>query len=201
MAERKIVRYPESGTLPAPQQTIQGYKEAFSGYPWFENLTVEDVQSRIEKDMKRPNFAGVWFVDSDNDLIGASWYYDTDVEKLRSERGEELALFAHKIMEEMNIGHIVWQSMTVVSPKYQNQGMGTELKRVVFDDLKNEANQTGPILYMTRIREDNLGSQGMNKDHLKPTGIKIAASKTHPSQPDGIMHQYWYTVINPQQNK
>jgi GNAT superfamily N-acetyltransferase len=200
MTERSTVRFSDEAIIPQFEQTIQVYKDAFAGYPWFEDLTAEQVQRRIENDLSRPGFEGVWFIDENLDLLGASWYYDINLDQIKAERGEALATFAQTTINEHGINHVVWHSMTAVAPKYQRLGIGREIKKVVFQDLQTVADSSGPILYLTRIRGDNFGSQGMNREFLSTTGIKIAASKTNPNQPDGIMHEYWYRIIEPQTN-
>ena len=161
-------------------------------------MTEGQVQKRLEKDLSKPGINGVWLVDDRNSLIGASWYYDSSVEKLKEERGEELSKFAQQVSLEQGIDKILWHSMTLVSPEHQGKGVGTKLKKTIFDDLRSQANLTGPILYLTRIRDDNFGSQKMNESYgLARTGIKVPASKTHENQADGLMHEYWFKVIGP----
>lgn len=196
MSERLIQRFSDNQSIPNLNQTVSAYREAFAGYPWFEKLSDLQVQERIEKDLAKPGFGGVWFLDREGDLIGASWYYSSDSEKLQNERGKELSLFAERELSENGIKQIVWHSMTLVAPKYQRQGVGTELKRVIFEDMQERANKTGPILYLTRIRDDNTGSRKMNEPYgLQRTGIKVPSS-----QVQGLMHEYWFKVITPQNN-
>lgn len=196
-----IERFSDKKIIPKFEQTAKTYQAAFAGYPWYENLTSIQTKERIKSDLNRPGFEGVWFVDESDNLIGASWYYDIDLDKVKGERGDELALFTTNLMKNNKISQVVWQSMTLVSPEHQRQGVGSELKKVIFQGLQDRANKVGSILYLTRIREDNSGSQGMNKNFLKQTGIKIAASRTNPNQPEGIMHEYWYRIIKSHSNE
>lgn len=194
MAEREI-HIPTSTEVPHYNATVQAYQAAFAGYPWFEELSHEEIQKRIAKDVSRTGFSGVWLSQNDT-LVGASWYYEMTLEELRKEKGDGLAGFAIALGDSVQASKIVWQSMTLVAPDFQGQGVGTALKESIFNQLENYAQEVGPLVYLTRIRDDNYGSQKMNLHYgLERTGIKVASS-----QVEGLMHEYWYKVIVPVQS-
>jgi hypothetical protein len=72
-------------------------------------------------------------LDEDEGLVGASWYYDSSIEILNTEKGGVLSEFAQRITSDLQIDSIVWHSVTIVAPEHQGKGVGTKLKKVILD--------------------------------------------------------------------
>ncbi|RJR30428.1 GNAT family N-acetyltransferase [Candidatus Microgenomates bacterium] len=181
-------------SIPYREQTVNIYQRAFAGFPWYEDLSVEEIAKRIEADFVKPGFEGVWAINDKDHVIGASWYYPIDPDYLGQKRGEQLKAFAENKIRENNSMQLVWQSMTVVDPDFQGRGVGIYLKDQIDEMLHHKASvDARPILYLTRIRDDNTGSIRMNEVHeMQRTGIS-----TPSSQVAGLSHHYWYKIIYP----
>lgn len=159
-------------------QTI--YREAFKGFPWFENLTDEEVQIRWQRQSTKKCFSCV-VAEVDERLVGATWWDTISPEQLLVERGIRLADFVGNFYGF----DLVWLRETCVRPKYQGQGIAQALKLAVIGKL---AILNKPILLLTRMREDNLPIISINRKlGFKRTGIKVPSS-----QIAGVYHEYWY---------
>ena len=51
--------------IPLRDLTKQMYQQAFAGYPWFENLSDEEVFRRLDTQSSYPGFGGTWLINDD----------------------------------------------------------------------------------------------------------------------------------------
>lgn len=80
--------------FPYQRETIVAYQAAFAGYPWFENLSVEEVLKRFNKYLSTPGFEGIWLIDQANGKpVAATWWTMPDLDTLEKERGSKLRTF------------------------------------------------------------------------------------------------------------
>jgi len=160
------------------------YQLAFAGYPWFENLSQEEVNLRWQTQSARRGFTCL-VAEIDNEVVGATWYDIITLEELRLERGDDLANFA----ENFSGCDIVWLRETCVHPEFHGRGIARALKEAVIASIQ-QINQ--PRLLLTRMREDNYAIIKINISlGFTRTMIKMPCSLTK-----GKFHEHWYKKLN-----
>ncbi len=170
------------------QEMAEILKQCFAGYPWYEDLSEEDAQSRIDSHVSKPGFDAIMFEDQDGP-IGAIWYDTPSADDLEAERGSELMEFADYFGTRQNIDRIVWVRESAVRPDYQGQGLATRLRIEFLNQLANDG--IGDTLILTRMRSDNHAIIAIaQKFDYQPTGIKIPSSQN----PEAC-HEYWYKLV------
>lgn len=165
------------------------YAQAFAGFPWFENLSDEVVRARLESNLQQPHFKSILAFEN-NEIVGGLWYDSPNLEQLQTQRGEQLAKFAHEMMLETGIPSLTWEREVLVNPQFQGKGIGTSLRNAFIEQLM-EDNPMGTII-LTRMRDDNAGIIKIaEKCAYQRTGIRMPSS-----QNPEISHEYWYRIIN-----
>lgn len=185
-----------SQQLPFFEETLIAYKQAFAGYPWFEELSYEEVEKRIKNSFETKGFEGVWLTDTKkNKLAAVTWWTTPDLEQLKKERGAEFVSFVeYKLIEYNNNIQIVWINETLVTPNYQKMGVATHLKTIAESRLQDKANLLKTsLLITTRMRDDNFGIIKINEGlGMQRTGVRVPAS-----QKPGMFHEFWFKMIQP----
>ncbi|MGI5841513.1 MAG: hypothetical protein ACOX6N_04825 [Patescibacteria group bacterium] len=177
-------RYPERKR----EELVKVYQAAFRGHPWYENLSVQEVNSRLDSDFSRIGFNSFLAEDSEGFVMGGLWYDTPTLEDVRRQRGEELASYTQKLMEETGIKNIVWERELMVDPKHQGQGLGTNLRETFL--LHLSCRFPDGVLILTRMKEDNYATLRIaEKLQYQDTGIRIESSVFK-----GQFHQYWYKI-------
>lgn len=173
------------------EDIVSVYQRAFAGYPWFENLSDDEVQKRLVNNSGKNGFQPFIAEGPNGEVAGALWYDTPTLEQLSAERGKELAEFASTVCQENNLQHLIWEREVLVDPQFQKQGIATRL-RTAFLSYLIEAFPDGALM-LTRMRDDNIGIIKIAErvDYAR-TGIRVPSSQT-----PGIFHEYWYKVINP----
>lgn len=168
------------------------YKEAFAGFPWYENLLYEEIQKRVTVDLSKEGFDS-FIAENPNDgnIIGGLWFYSITVSSLESERGKELANFGRFICESNGITNIIWERELMVKPDFQNARIGTRLRTNFVFYLADRYPQGTVIL--TRLRDDNIGTIKIAErlGYLR-SNVRIPSSKNQ-----SLFHEYWYKLVNP----
>ncbi|MCX6712588.1 MAG: hypothetical protein NTY66_00055, partial [Candidatus Vogelbacteria bacterium] len=98
---------------------LEMYREAFRGYPWFEQLSPETVKERWTSNSLQPDFRCIVVSLDDKQVAGAAWWNSMDQDLLRQERGEELATFA---TENFPGWPLIWEREVMVFPAFQGKG-------------------------------------------------------------------------------
>jgi hypothetical protein len=93
------------------------YREAFRGYPWFEDLSEEIVSSRWSSDSAKHSFSCL-VAEIDEKVIGATWWDVLTHKELASERGELLVNFSKKFDNTI----IVWERELIVKKRKRRSG-------------------------------------------------------------------------------
>lgn len=159
------------------------YQEAFKGFPWYENLSIEEVNRRWKMQSDKPG-SNCLVAEIGQEIVGATWWDRITREQLLNERGEALVEF----VKGFSGCDLVWLRETCVSPKFQGQGIAYALKQEVIEILGKSKKL---ILVLTRMREDNIGIISINTNlGFKQIGIKVPSS-----QIEGLFHEYWYKKI------
>lgn len=158
------------------------YKRAFAGLPWFEDLSVEEVEKRWKNQSTKRGFSCL-VADEEGKVIGGTWWDTPNLEELRHERGNLLA----ELAKESGIENIVWLRETCIDPLYKNKGVARQLKKKAVEIIK----QRKPCLLLTRMRDDNLAIITLNTDlGFRRTGIRITCSIKRDT-----FHEYWYLKL------
>lgn len=168
----KIRKY-ESDDLLAVRSIWQ---RAFAGFPWYENLSHEEMVIRWQACCDRPGFKCL-VMEHDGRVVGfISWDTPT-LENLAKERGPELAAFAAKFGSP-----IVWLEVICADPDCQRQGIARKLRERVTYLFKEE------FIFLTRHRDDNIPiiNLSISMGFLR-VGIRMPSS-----QVTGLHHEYWY---------
>ena len=156
------------------------YRRAFSGFPWYEDLSIKEVERRWNVQSSKKGFKCL-VAEISGQVVGATWWNKITIEELNNERGDLLGNFASKF-----VGYeFIWLRETCVTPEFQNFGVGTLLTQNIFKNLNNNDKS---VLILTRMREDNLPIISINKKlGFEPTDIRMPSS-----QIEGIFHEYWF---------
>lgn len=153
------------------------YQGAFSGFPWYESLTTEEVETHILNHMRKPGF-GALVVKLDGISVGASWWNLPSLNDISVERGQELATFA----EKRKFKNLVWEREILIRPEYQGRGYSVELRTSFLNGLPK-----GSTLVLTRMRDDNTPTlKTAQKLGFVSTGVKAKSSGSD------IYHQYYF---------
>lgn len=159
---------------------VEMYKEAFSGFPWYEELTQMEVERRITTHMAKRGFDGR--IAANEEPVGASWWDTPTLEELSIERGPATASFAR----EFNYDLLVWERELLVRPRYQGKGYSMALRQAFIHALPKSR-----ILILTRMRDDNVGT-------LR-TAFRLgfqATSIANPSRKEGVSHKIYYLHVD-----
>lgn len=170
------------------------YKAAFSGAPWFENLSFEETFRRVSDNSQKNGFEAyvAESIDGSGEIVGGLWFDKPTLEELKIERGEKLADFASKTLQENNINSLIWEREVLVKPGHQGQKIATRL-RLSFISYINDTMPDGSLI-LTRMRDDNFAIIKVAENvGFKRSGIKVTSS-----QDPIIKHEYWYNLISPQ---
>lgn len=160
------------------------YKEAFSGYPWYENLSDQEVSSRLtDHFFSRDDFMCL-IAEIDNSIVGATWCDVLSIESLEKERGNLLSSFVKNVSDYQ----IIWVRETIVKKEFQGKGIAKTLKNEHMSVLKK--NYPGGIA-LTRMRDDNFAIIKINSNAgwLK-TGIRMQSLKDLTK-----WHEYYYCIL------
>ena len=160
------------------------YRACFSGPPWNQKVAEKEAETRWQDHFSKAGF--IYFVaQEDQQVVGASWFDTISYEALAQERGRELVNFAESVDPKLPL---VWIRETIVDPAFQGKRIASQLKERIMEEVKNHF---APVILLTRMRDDNLKIVRANeKLGFKRTGIK-APSKATP----GLLHEYWYLVL------
>ncbi|MBI5645092.1 hypothetical protein HY970_03260 [Candidatus Kaiserbacteria bacterium] len=159
---------------------VQMYKESFSGFPWFEDLSHSEVEARVSKHMGQRGFAGI-LGSVDNEPVGASWWNTPTLAELAEEKGPEVARFATSYAHH----HLVWERELLVRPRYQGRGYSLPLRKAFLASL-----ELGRTLVLTRMRDDNVGTLKTGEAvGFRPTSIVT------PSKKEGAFHRVYYLLV------
>lgn len=157
------------------------YRRAFAGFPWFENLSDEEVGSRWLKSSGYPGFRCLVH-EIDGGIRGATWWDAISTDRLRQERGASLADFAR---QNFSGRLLVWERDLIVDPDFQGRGIGRQLRQAFLAKLT----ERGPeFVVLTRMRQDNIPTLKLAGElGFKSTGIRVPCSVA-----PGIFHEYWF---------
>lgn len=176
-----MIRLFESKDL---NQILDIYQEAFAGYPWFEQLSNEEVIKRWEANSAQPNFVCL-VGEQDGQITSAVWCNDTDLDTLEQERGKDLRRFVEQYFPGVTL---IWGRESMTKASFQGQGWASALKETLIDQIKLRPEA---CLILTRMRDDNLGIIRIaEKFDYQRTGIKIPSS-----QKPSVYHEYWYRLV------
>lgn len=167
------------------------YRQCFRLGVWNEDLSVESVVGRLENCFSR-DFRGYFLFDTGEICIGASWYEYVNLDWITKNKGAELADFIAQKMSSHNLGQIIWQTETLVHPDFKDQGLATQLKTIIDQDLQALSSPLGGVIAATRMRDDNIGILKVNSRlQYQKTGIRMPCNL----DPD-ISHEYWYKIYS-----
>lgn len=173
--------------------TIPTYQEAFLKGVWQETLSEDIIRQRLVKNFSS-DFYGYWLIDSTGLLACTSWYEFTDVDFLKREKGEELAEFVSKMIEDHNVKVLIWYTETITHPQYWHRGFAKLLKVANLEDIYYFSQAKGATLVLARMRDDNKNIIAINEGlGFIRTGIRMPCP-TDPSDP-GKYHEFWYKLI------
>ncbi len=155
------------------------YQEAFTGFPWYENLSVKEISNRWQTCITKNGFQCI-VIEVGGTVAGALWWDLPTLEQLKEERGDLLFSFA-----QVRQVTIIWEREVMVSPSLQGRGIGTLLRKRFLEIIDSSFQN---FLVLTRMRDDNLGIILIaQKAGFHRTGILIPSS-----QKPGIYHEYWF---------
>lgn len=159
------------------------YKDAFSGYPWYENLSNKDVHSRLTDHFSRSVLI-CHVAEIDHLIIGATWCNILSIESIEKERGKSLSSF----VKEISNYPIIWVRETIVKKEFQGQGVAKALKNEQMLVLRNNYHNG---IALTRMRDDNFAIIKVNTSSgWVKTGIRMQ-SQTDLTK----WHEYYYCVL------
>jgi len=170
-------------------QVLKMYREAFAGFPWFEDLSTEEVAKRLSSSVTKDGFESFVAENEREEIIGALWFDTPSFEQLQTERGEKLAGFVGNIYETTGRCELVWERELMVRPDYQRQRIATRLRMAFLTYLSGK--YPNGVLVLTRMRDDNLGTLKIAQElGYRRTGIRMPSS-----QNPNIYHEFWYNHI------
>ena len=186
-----IERQPNTGKFKdAVSQIANVYQEAFAGFPWYEDLSFEEILRRISSNMGNPGFESFLAENTEGEIIGGLWFDQPSIRQLEEERGKSLTEFTGSFCEANGIQSVIWERELIIRPDNQRQGIATRL-RLTFLAYLAEKFPEGALV-LTRMRDDNIGTITIaEKLGYQRTGIRIPSS-----QKPNIFHEYWYKAIN-----
>ncbi|KKR07301.1 MAG: hypothetical protein UT32_C0013G0020 [Parcubacteria group bacterium GW2011_GWC2_39_14] len=160
------------------------YQAAFAGFPWFEDLTFGEVMARLDPLFEKPGFTGMVMFYGD-DIVGAHWHDILSLQQLRADRSNDLAQWV------IDNGHsdklLIWERELIVHPEFQCQGRAYVLRQAF---LKKLIAYKTPLLVLTRLREDNIGSiKSAERIGMTDTGV------TKPASQAPLKHHYWALTV------
>ncbi len=160
------------------------FQSAFSGPPWNERFSMAVLLKQWADHSQKPGFRCL-VAENEGELIGATWWDTPTLAQLETERGKALAAMS----AGMNPGTIVWLRETCVDRSFHRRGVARRLKQ---ESLRAISCYPKPVLLLTRMRDDNAGIVRINSSMgLKRTNI-TTPSKTFP----GVVHEYWYRLLD-----
>ncbi len=155
------------------------YQLAFAGFPWYEDLSEEEISRRWQSCVVKDGFQCL-VVEVDGVVAGVLWWDLPSLEQLKEERGNPLLFFA-----KARQGTVIWEREVMVSPSYHGRGIGTLLRRR-FLEIMDSCYQD--FLVLTRMRDDNVGIIRIGeKVGFQRTGIRMSSSMK-----PGVCHEYWF---------
>lgn len=170
-------------------QILKMYQEAFAGFPWFEDLSTEEVAKRLSSSITKDGFESFVAENESEEIIGALWFDTPSFEQLQTERGEKLAGFVRNIYETTGHCELVWERELMVRPDYQRQRIATRLRMTFLTYLSGK--YPNGVLVLTRMRDDNIGTLKIAQElGYRRTGIRMPSS-----QDPNIYHEFWYNYI------
>lgn len=160
------------------------YKRAFAGFPWFEDLSDEEVESRWQTQINKPSFQGIVALEDDV-ISGAIWWDYPTLDTLRTERGNLLANLSLELCAGKGL---IWEREVIVDPELHCLGIGSRLRSTFIENLKTRSENK---LILTRMRDDNTGIIKIaERLGFKRSGIRLPCS----IKPE-VCHEYWYLSI------
>ena len=171
-------------------QVSKMYKEAFAGFPWFEDLSAEEVSKRLDSNMTKGGFESFIAEDENGEIIGGLWFDSPTLEQLQAERGEKLADFTRKLCEASSTNDLIWERELMVRPDCQRQKIATRLRMAFLTYLSGK--YPNGVFVLTRMRDDNIGTLKIaQRLGYQRTGIKMPSSKN-----PNVYHEFWYKHVN-----
>jgi RimJ/RimL family protein N-acetyltransferase len=177
----KIRAYRESDV----RAILETYQRAFAGYPWFEDLSDEEILRRWTRDSSQPNFC-CFVAEYDGLAVGTLYGNEMNISSLQYERGEKLENFV-----AMNYGEykIFWEREVIVNPSHQGKGIAASLRRSLLDFLRQKLEKT---IILTRMRSDNFAIMKV----ASKVGYEMIEITLPSSQKEGVFHRYWYCLVD-----
>lgn len=165
------------------------YSQAFAGYPWFEDISIEVARQRILENVGFKGFSG-FVAFQDEKMAGLSWLDTPELEALiQRGRNDHLQEFIDKMVDDRGQVPLIYVRDTLVKPEFQGQGIASALKRYYLEFCSQKF-ENGALM-LTRHREDNIAIiKGSIRWGFQPTGVRVPTS-ADPS----IHHEYWYKYI------
>jgi len=170
-------------------QVSKMYKEAFAGFPWFENLSTEEVNKRLNSNLEKRGFEAFIAENEKGEIIGGLWFDSPTLEQLLTERGEKLANFVKNFWKTKGLCDLIWERELMVRPDFQKQKIATRL-RITFLTYLSEKYPNG-VLVLTRMRDDNIGTLKI----AERLGYQRTGIRTPSSQNPNLYHEFWYKYI------
>lgn len=193
MIKTKIIKLNKNEFLSRFAEIASVYKKAFAGFPWFENLSQEEVRLRLVNDVKKKTFECLLAIGQNAKVQGCLWFDDISIDMLRKERGQELVDFAQNFCKNHVVLKIVWEREIFVSPDWQRQKIASQLRSILISHLETGLKS---VLLLTKMRDDNTGIIKIaEKLGFRRTGIRAPSSQI----PD-LFHEYWFKYINGERN-
>lgn len=161
------------------------YRLAFAGFPWYEDLSREEIEKRWKIQRAKSGFECLVADDEIKGIIvGAIWWDKPTLDELCFERGEHIAQFAK---QKIRMGDLlIWERELIVSPIHQGQGVGSQLRATFVESVLNRCEKG--VLIFTRMRDDNLPVIKI----AEKFGFRKIGIRTPSSQKSGVFHEYWF---------
>lgn len=166
-------------------QILEVYRKAFGGFPWYEELSSQEILGRWNFQSTRPGFT-CFIADLDGKIVGGIWWDRPTKESLLDERGELLVSFIKGSHSDKDL---VWERELLVDPLHSRKGIATRLRMHFVEDVK----RTLPCeqIVLTRMRDDNIPILRIaDKIGYQRTGIKMPCS----IKPE-VQHEYWFLLV------
>lgn len=164
------------------------YQKAFSGFPWFESLTIEEVERRWKEHSSQLGFS-CYVACTDETcsaMIGISYFSAPHHTQLVQQKGKKLGQFVSEYAEPDV--QLIWYAETCVLPEFQEKGVARKLKKGCLGYIENSFARS---LVLTRMRDDNLPIIHLNTSlGFQRTGVRVPSSQ----KPD-VFHEFWYLQL------